>query len=224
MARVALARRRAGDGLGHVASQRPELAETAPQAQRPGLIVLGQLRTAIESKSRRQTVEQGSLQEFRRADGIRPRMVAPGAKAEFAAPFAQHKRNCGIGLSKGAHRTIALGHLHLQIAALRGGVKIADGKCPRRHEGFVDHIPVLRDGHFGIAVHHAADGGGKAALAVRKHLIIRHQLDAAKGDAVKHIAGGVGIADPQQALQRADVALQPGALGIPVPALLVVLH
>ena len=80
---------------------------------------------------------------------------------------------------------------------------------PRRHKGLVDHIPVLRDGHFGIAVRHATNSGGKAALAVREHFIVRHQLDAAKLYAVKHIAGGVGIADPQQALQRADIALQP---------------
>lgn len=136
-------------------------------------------------------------------------MVAADAETEFAAPFAQHIWHRGIGLGKGTHRAIALGHLHLQIAALRGGVEIADGERPRRHKGLVDHIPVLRDGHFGIAVRHATNGGGKAALAVREHFIVRHQLDAAKLYAVKHIAGGIGIADPQQALQRADIALQP---------------
>ena len=48
MARIALARRRTGDGLGDIPSQRSELAKTAAQAQRPRLIVPGQLRTGTQ--------------------------------------------------------------------------------------------------------------------------------------------------------------------------------
>jgi hypothetical protein len=58
---------------------------------------------------------------------------------------------------------------------------------------------VLGDRHFGVAVRHAANRRGEAALAIRQHFIIGHQLNAAKLHAVENVAARKGIANPQQA-------------------------
>ena len=128
-------------------------------------------------------------------------MIAPAAKAEFASPLPEHKRHGGIRLGKRPNRPVALFHLHIQIATLCRRVEVFDGKGPRRDEGFIDNVAVLRDRYFGIAVRHTANHRRKTPLAVGQHFIVRHQLYAAKWHAIEYIAGCEGIANPQQAVE-----------------------
>ena len=84
---------------------------------------------------------------------------------------------------------------------MRRRIEIVNGERSRRDKRFIDNVAMLGDGDFRIAVRHTADRRGKAALAIRQHFIIRHQLNAAKLHAVENVAAGKSIAHPQQAFE-----------------------
>ena len=84
---------------------------------------------------------------------------------------------------------------------MRRWIEVVYRKRSRRDERFIDNVAMLGDGDFGVAVRHSADRRGEAALAIRQHFIIGHQLDAAKLHAVENVAARKGIAHPQQAFE-----------------------
>ena len=84
---------------------------------------------------------------------------------------------------------------------MRRRIEIVNGERSRRDKRFIDNVAMLGDGDFRIAVRHSADRRGEAALAIRQHFIIGHQLDAAKLHAVENVAARKGIAHPQQAFE-----------------------
>src|SRR6185437_6296288 len=122
----------------------------------------------------------------------------------------------GVGHGKAVLATVGFRHVHDQVAAVAGGVKVVDHERAGRDRGLVDLHTVLGHHDLGVGVGHAAYHGRVAAQRLRQHAVVGAQLYAAQAVAVEHGAVGVAVAQAKHGTHVWQCALHVGVDVVPV--------
>ena len=154
-----------------------------------------------------QTILQRALQKARL---LVNEVVAgfPGGDTETRGARAQQLADRGVGHDKVLFGTVRLGHAHVEVASVAGGVQVVDDEGAGGDRGFQQHVAGLANGDTRIGAGDATDNRRISAHGVGQHAVITGQLYAAIRQGVEDLTAGVGLTYSQLAFQRSDIALR----------------